>query len=51
MDDNIGLKPKASDPLNINTKKKKNQTQAVTGGGRDTLAFLRKADEETKQKE
>ena len=49
MDDNIGLKSKASEPLA--NKKKKNQTAAVGGGARDTLAFLRKADEEEKLQE
>jgi len=46
MDDNVGLNPQIAN----NKAKKKNQTTAPSGG-RDTLAFLRKADEETKQKE
>ena len=48
MDDNIGLKPQVRN----NKPQKKNQTTVPgAGGGHDTLAFLRKADEETKQKE
>ena len=48
MDDDIGLKPKKEDPLlaNSNKKKPKAETATGSGGGHDTLGFLKRAEEE-----
>ena len=49
MDDDIGLKSKNDPLLNSPSKKmKKAPVEENKGGGRDTLAFLRRAEEETK---
>ena len=52
MDDDIGLKSKKEDPLLHNPNKKKNAFgEESKQGGHDTLGFLKRAEEETKQKE
>ena len=49
MDDDIGLKNKGDPLISSPSKKmKKAPVEEHKGDGRDTLAFLRRAEEETK---